>query len=515
MDRQRTLKELIGAIEVEAVEGDVDRAVHRTLRVTGVTHDSRQVTPGAVFVAIQGMGSDGHRYIPQAVAAGAAAVVVEASHANVAVPAGVVRIVVRDGRVALAPLAAAFHGFPARKLTVIGVTGTDGKTTTSTFIHAILTAAGRRTGLVTSVSARIGDTEQDTGFHTTTPEAPAVQSYLAQMVDAGAQYAVLESTSHGLAQRRLDACEFDVAVVTNITHEHLDYHGSYEAYRAAKAHLFEFLSTSVRKPGVDKVAVLNADDASFAYLQPIPADRQIVYGIDKPAAINAHAIELRADGVRFAAVTPTDEFPVTVHIPGRFNVSNALAAIAATYALGVPLEAMQAGLASVPGVLGRMERIDEGQDFLAIVDFAHTPGALEHALTEARALIADTGGRLISVFGCAGLRDVAKRAWMGEISGRLADLTVITAEDPRTEDLDVIMEEIAAGCRRTGQHEGEGYAKVGDRAAAIAYAVNVARPGDLVISCGKGHERSMCYGTVETPWNEQEAMRAALRARLR
>ncbi len=497
-----TLRELIAAIEVETVAGDVDRAVTR------VTHDSREVTPGAVFVAIRGQRVDGHRYIPAAMAAGATAVVVE--DPTTPVPAGVTQIVVPDGRTALAHLSAAFHGFPARQLTVVGVTGTDGKTTTCTFIHAILEAAGRRAGLVTSVSARIGDTEQDTGFHTTTPEAPAVQGYLAQMVAAGAQYAVLESTSHGLAQHRLDACEFDVAVVTNITHEHLDYHGSYEAYRAAKARLFASLSTSVRKPGVDKVAVLNADDASWAYLRPIPADRQIIYGVDAPAAITARDIELRADGVRFVAVTPGGEFPVVVHIPGRFNVSNALAAIAATYALGVPPEAMQAGLTHVRGVSGRMERIDEGQEFLAIVDFAHTPWALAHVLTQARAM-AGPGGRVISVFGCAGLRDVAKRAWMGEISGRLADLTVITAEDPRTEDLDAIMAEIAAGCQRAGRREGAGYVMVRDRAAAIAYAVRAARPGDVVIACGKGHERSMCYGTVETPWNEQEVMRAALR----
>ena len=503
-----TLGELLEAIQVTAVEGDVDRAV------TGVTHDSRAVRPGVVFVALRGRHTDGHQYVPQAVAAGAVAVVVE--DLGVPVPTDVTRVVVADGREALASLAAAFHGFPARRLTVIGVTGTDGKTTTSTFIHAILEAAGRRAGLVTSVSARIGDTEQDTGFHTTTPEAPAVQAYLAQMVAAGARYAVLESTSHGLAQRRVDACDFDVAVVTNITHEHLDYHGSYDEYRAAKARLFEFLSTSHRKPGVGKkVAVLNADDSSFEYLSPLPADEQVVYGIDAPAEVMARDIELRTGGVRFVAVTPAGEFPVIVHIPGRFNVANALAAIAATHALGVPAAAMQAGLANVPGVIGRMERIDEGQDFYAIVDFAHTPGALENALTQARAMVAETNGRVISVFGCAGLRDVAKRPWMGEISGRLADLTVITAEDPRTEDLETIMEEVAAGCRKAGQREGAGYVKVGDRAAAIAYAVKVARPGDLVISCGKGHERSMCYGTVETPWNEQEAMRTALRARLR
>jgi len=502
MDSRQSLRELLAAVEIKTVEGEVDQPV------TGVTHDSRSVRPGMVFVAIRGLGSDGHQYIPAAVAAGARTVVAE--DPTVSVPAGVTRVIVPESRAALATLSAAFHGFPARQLTVIGVTGTDGKTTTCTFIQAILEAAGHRTGLVTSVSARIGEAEQDTGFHTTTPEAPAVQSYLAQMVAAGARYAVLESTSHGLAQHRLDACEFDVAVVTNITHEHLDYHGTYEAYRAAKARLFESLSTSVRKPGVDKVAVLNADDASFACLQPIPADRQIIYGVDRPADITARTIELHPDGVCFQAVTPAGEFPVTVHIPGRFNVSNALAAIATTYALGMRPAAMSAGLASVAGVPGRMERIDEGQDFTAIVDFAHTPGALEKALQQARAMVG-AGGRVICVFGCAGLRDVAKRPWMGAISGRLADLTVITAEDPRTEDPAVIMDAIAAGCRQAGRREGEGYVKIGDRAAAIAYAVHTARPGDLVITCGKGHERSMCYGTVETPWNEQETLRTAIR----
>ena len=505
----RPLAELIAALPRARLPGRADGYAQA---IQAITNDSRRVTEGALFVAYRGVASDGHTFIPAALEQGAAAVVAEREVEGVPVPL----VVVPDGREALAYLSAAWHGYPARKLTVVGVTGTDGKTTTCNLLHSILSAAGRRAGLVTTVNAVIGERVQDTGLHTTTPDAPDVQRYLAEMAAAGMELAVLEATSEGLAQQRVTACDFDLAVVTNVTHEHLYYHGSLESYQQAKARLFHHLAEGYRKPGVPKVAVLNRDDGSYAYLRPIPADRHLVYGIEgqgDTSAIDVSATDISrsAAGTRFTLRGPGVELPLRTRLVGDYNVSNILAAATAALALGVPGEAIQEGVWSVGGIVGRMEPVDQGQDFSAIVDFAHTPNALQRALETARCL---TEGRVIAVFGCAGERDVKKRAWMGEISARLADVTVMTAEDPRTESLEAILDEMARGAEAAGAVPGRDYYRVPDRREAIQFAVDLARPGDLVIACGKGHEQSMCYGTEERPWSEHEVLRAALRRRL-
>ncbi len=514
------LSQLLEALPHKEVYGDLE------VDIGGLAHDSRLVRPGDLFVAVKGLEADGHRFIPQALEKGAVAILGQddsdlTGFENLS---GLVTgILVADSREALARLAAAFHGYPARRLRVVGVTGTDGKTTTVNLIQSILAAAGHKSGLISSVNALIGDRYYDTGLHVTTPDALEVQGYLAEMVAAGAEYAILESTSHGLAQHRVTACEYDVAVVTNITHEHLDYHRTYEAYREAKARLFRGLTTSFRKPDTPKVSVLNADDSSFAYLRDIPADRQLTYGlgVDHPCDVRAENIAPdssslafqppTSSSIAFTACTPAGRFQVRSSLLGFYNVYNILAAIAAGLSQAVPIEAMQEGIAAVTGVTGRMERLDLGQDFTAIVDFAHTPNALEQALKAARAL---TVGEIIVVFGCAGRRDVQKRPMMGEIAARLAERVVITAEDPRTESLDDIMAHIAVGCERAGGKEGENYWRIGDRGEAIAFAVHRARPGDLVIVTGKGHERSMCFGHTEYPWSDHQAMSEALRKRL-
>lgn len=501
------LSQLLMTLPQKDVRGNLD------VEITGLTCDSRQVKPGDLFVAVEGLTVDGHDFIPQALERGVVAVVGERGPEFPSVPSApsIPFIHVPNSRQALAWLAAAFHGYPARQLKVVGVTGTDGKTTTVNLIQAILAAAGHKTGLISSVNALIGDKYYDTGLHVTTPEALDVQRYLAQMVAAGSEYAVLESTSHGLAQHRLTACEYDVAVVTNITHEHLDYHGTYEEYRVAKARLFRDLATSFRKPDTLKVSILNTDDSSFDYLRAIPADRHLTYGLSNPADVTARDI-VPSDAIRFVAQTPRGDFEVHSYLVGSFNVYNILAAIAVGISQEIPSGAMQEGIASVTGVVGRMERMDLGQDFTVIVDFAHTPNALERALETARGL---TQGEVIVVFGCAGLRDAAKRPMMGEIAGQLADHVVITAEDPRTESLDDIMAQIALGCQKAGRREGEHYWRIGDRGEAIEFAIHKARPGDLVIVTGKGHERSMCFGRTEYPWSDHEAVRAALERRLR
>jgi len=494
---------------------------------------------------------DGHCFIAQAVNEGAVAVVGERAPQELPdLPWGAFTYVrVPDAREGWGWLCAAWHDFPSRKMTLIGVTGTDGKTTTVNLIYGILRAAGLNVGMVSTVSAHIGEEEIDTGLHTTTPDPPDVQEYLARMVETGVTHAVLEVTSHGLAQHRVAGCDFDVAAVTNITHEHLDFHGTLAAYQQAKARLFEGLVRSFRKPGVPKVAVLNRDDDSYRYLSSIPADRQIVYAVtDLPpmgesppfippiggergggegeADVTASDVCFAPDRTRFtlrlcsgqalrlcsgqALRTPAGEVSIETPLVGAHNVSNILAAAATGVALDLPLEAIAEGIAAVRGVPGRMERIEVGQDFLAIVDFAHTPNALLRALQTARTMTG-AGGRVIVVFGCAGLRDREKRAMMGHIAGELADLVVVTAEDPRTESLEEIMAESVAAATAEGKREGVDLWRVSDRGEALLLACHKARAGDVVIACGKGHEQSMCFGTIEYLWDDREAVRRALR----
>lgn len=476
-----------------------------------VVENSRQVQPGGVFVARRGASADGHRFIGKAVEAGAVAIFGETPPAEVA--SSIPYVQVGNAARALAILAAVYEGFPARRLTVIGVTGTDGKTTTSNLIFNVLEVAGIRSGMISTIKAVLGGREADTGLHVTTPTAPEVQGYLREMVENGLTHVILESTSHGLAQHRVGAVDYDVAVVTNIQHEHLDFHGSWENYRDAKGMLFDALRQGERKAGVPKLAVVNLDDASSAgYLLTKPADRHLRYGIEQ-GDYRATELEFGADSTRFSVLGPDGlRLPIESALIGRFNVSNMLAAIAATHGLGISPAHIKAGIESLRAVSGRMERLDEGQGFLAVVDFAHTPNALRQALMAARLMI-PAEGRVIAVWGSAGLRDPEKRTLMGEISGELADISVITAEDPRTEALDAIIERSAQAAISRGAVEGESLFRAPDRGEALYLACQMARPGDIVIACGKGHEQSMCFGEIEYPWDDREALRAALRGK--
>jgi UDP-N-acetylmuramoyl-L-alanyl-D-glutamate--2,6-diaminopimelate ligase len=483
--------------------------------ITHIAENSRLAQPGTLFVAVLGSVHDGHKFISDALSRGAVAVAGTRDERPTDLPGNIPYLHVPDDRAAVAQLSAAFFDYPSRKLQVVGVTGTDGKTTTSTLIHSILLAAGRRAGLISTIRAEIGGRSYDTGFHVTTPEAFDVQRYLHDMVTSGTDVAVLETTSHALDQGRVLCVDYDVAVVTNVTHEHMDWHGNWENYMEAKARLFHMLNGSYRKPSTPKAAVINADDKSYGWLKRIPADMQYVYGLDRRRQpdITADDLEFRADGTRFTAQTPISDIPVRLHIPGKHNIYNALAAIGAALALGVPKEAISRGLEAVESIRGRMEWVPEARahGFDVVVDFAHTPNALERTLELARQLVRPNGGRVIAVFGAAGLRDRAKRGMMGHAAGKLADLTVVTAEDPRTERVEDISAEIAAALAEEGRVEGRDFWQVHDRAEAIAFAIGLAKPGDMVITCGKAHESSMCYGTEETPWDEFEAVRTGLR----
>jgi len=482
--------------------------------ITGITDDSRQVRAGSFFVAHHGRGTDGHRYIGQAIQAGARAVAGEAPRDSlpVSLPEDIPYWQVEDGRLAFAALSAAYFDFPSRKLIMVGVTGTDGKTTTSTLAHSIMRAHGLQTGLISTIAARVGSDELDTGFHVTTPEAFALQGFLAQMVTAGSQAVVLETTSHALDQKRVAYIDYDVAAVTNVTHEHLDWHGSWENYMAAKAQLFRSLAMSAHKPGIAKSSVLNRDDASYSILREMWAEQTLSYTLNdgeqaEQSSCHAQGITSGRDGLRFTLVTPVGATPVRLNLFGRYNVANALAATCVGLALDIPLATIVKGLEAVQNIKGRMEWVYQG-DFDVFVDFAHTPNALRETIALARALVRPSG-RVIVVFGSAGLRDVEKRTLMGQ-EAAAADFSVITAEDPRTEDVNDIIDEIAGGLMMKGAREGESFCRVPDRAEAIATAVRLARPNDLIVTCGKAHETSMCYGVTETPWDEFAAVRAAL-----
>jgi len=509
---------------LKAVERDLDISVKDSsnldINISNIQIDSRKVLPGTLFVAVAGQHVDGYDFIPDAIHRGASAVVASKQAQDISVP----YLRVQDTRTALAHLSAAFYDYPARQLTVIGVTGTDGKTTTTNLIFEILKSAGFKTGMVSTVNAVLGDQTVDTGFHVTTPESPDIQRYLAVMVSKGITHAVIEATSHGLAQKRIDACDFNAAVVTNITHEHLDYHGSIEKYRDAKADLFrELVDAETTRP---KIAVLNIDDSSYSYLRPILDDHNeriakksleqinvITYGLNPTAQVTASDINYGISGSSFRIPFKESTLPVDLRLPGKFNIYNCLAAIALTFVgYNIGQTAIQNGILILKNIPGRMESIDMGTDFDTIVDFAHTPNALKSALETARAVIVNRGapGRIIAIFGSAGLRDKQKRRMMAEISAELADISILTAEDPRTESLESILTEMAEGAMDRGGQEGVDYYCIPDRGEALKLGVSIAQPGDIVMALGKGHEQSMCFEEIEYPWDDRTAMRAAV-----
>lgn len=461
--------------------------------VRALAYDSRRVGPGTLFFAVPGVHVDGHAFAAAAVDRGALAVVVERELPDLTVP----QLLVSGARRALADAADAWFGRPSERLDVVGVTGTDGKTTTAFLSVAVLAAAGWRPGLIGTVALRVGGVERANQARNTTPEALELQELLAEMVAAGDDSVVMEATSHGLAQERVRNCRFRVGVVTTVTSEHLEFHGTVEAYRAAKARLVE------EAP----VAVLNADDATFDYYRERARDRVITYAIDAAADLRATELAEGPGGSTFRVEGPRWAGEVRLQLPGRFNISNALAALTLAEALELDPAAAAAAIGEVRGVPGRMERIDEGQPFGVIVDYAHTADSLEKVL---RILRPVTAGRLIVVFGSAGERDRTKRPAMGAVAARLADVVVITDEDPRLEDPRTINEEIADGARRAGARDGERLAVIDDRREAVGHAIGQARAGDLVLLAGKGHEESIIYGTERRPWDDRRAAREAL-----
>jgi UDP-N-acetylmuramoyl-L-alanyl-D-glutamate--2,6-diaminopimelate ligase len=478
------LSELIGEIGVEAVGGDA------ATEITDLAYDSTQVQGGTLFFCVPGHTRDGHDFGPAAVEAGAAALVVER---DLDLPVTEVRVA--DARAAMAPLAARFWGDPTAELQVAGITGTNGKTTTAFLLRAILEAAGRSCGLLGTVKQVVGGVEED--VVRTTPEAIDLQATFRRMLDSGDKACVMEVSSHALALHRADAIHFATAVFTNLSQDHLDFHSDMEDYFAAKRLLFE------AAPGA---AVVNLDDP---YGQRLAGEIQCLTFSAEGAEADFRAADIRLDasGASFAARTPDGTVDITTRLPGSFNVSNSLAALAAAHTLGVTSEKAAGALAGASGVPGRFEPIEEGQPFTVLVDYAHTPEALENVLRAARPF---TEGRLISVFGAGGDRDREKRPRMGRIGAELSDLAIVTSDNPRSEEPGAIIAEIVAGIAN-----GEGVEVQPDRRSAIGLALREAATGDTVVIAGKGHEQGQEFeGGRKVPFDDRTVAREELRALL-
>ncbi|HKW08059.1 MAG TPA: UDP-N-acetylmuramoyl-L-alanyl-D-glutamate--2,6-diaminopimelate ligase [Candidatus Dormibacteraeota bacterium] len=474
------------------------------VEVTGIAYDSRRVSPGDLFVAVAGIHVDGHHYLNEALAGGAVALAIER---GVPLPEGVPVLRMPSTRIGLAELSAEFYGRPSRRLRLAGVTGTDGKTTVTHMAEHVLQASGIVAGAMSTVAFRVSGQQVDNVTGQTTTEAPEVQAWLARMVDAGAQAAVIETTSHSLVQERVRACEFDVAAFTNVGHDHLDYHASWEDYLAAKARLIDLAARSADK-GIEKTAVLNRDDISYERLARRPIPRRWTYGMTTASDIHPLELAITGSGSRFRMKTPLGETEVSLNVPAKFNVYNALCAAGVCLALGVPVEDVGRGLARFEGVKGRLEPVDLGQDFRVYIDFAHAAGSLASALAELRPF---TRGRLIVVFGSTARSD-HDRPGMGRAAAEFSDFFIITTDDPLSEDPVEIARDVQSGAG--GKAPGRDYEVVIDRRAAIRRAIEVAGPGDTVLLAGKGHERSMRTAHGSEPWDERAEAEAAIKERL-
>jgi UDP-N-acetylmuramoyl-L-alanyl-D-glutamate--2,6-diaminopimelate ligase len=462
--------------------------------VSGIAYDSRRVQPGNVFVALKGLNATGTEFADEAIRRGAVAVVSDQPASTTAVP----WITVPDARGAMATLAAEFYSHPSRSMQVVGITGTNGKTTTAYLLRAVFDAAGKKCGLLGTVTYSLGD--QELPASRTTPEAPDVQRMFRQMVDSGCAACVMEVSSHALALRRVDATTFAAGVFTNLTRDHLDYHRDMESYFAAKKRLFEMLPPGA--PGV-----INLDDPRGEAVRKVTAT-PVTYAINKHADVTPGPLRLTFDGLEFDARTPQGSMHVKSKLVGRPNVSNILATVAVATSLGLPVAAIERGLSSLSGVPGRFEVVSQARDDITVViDYAHTDDALKNLLETARPL---AERRVITVFGCGGDRDRTKRPLMGAVAARLSDIVVITSDNPRTEDPSRIIDEVRRGVPASDVRKT--FAIV-DRKEAIQFAIDTAQVGDLVLLAGKGHEKSQTIGREERPFDEAEIAREALERR--
>ncbi len=500
-----TLGELLKNQPGTETHGDISVAI------CSLTCDSRAVIPGTLFFALRGSQADGHRYIEQAVKAGAAAVVLaDASFA----PAGLPWVRVTDGRTAMGHISARFNGDPTATKPLIGITGTNGKTTTTYLIEAILEAAGQRAAVLGTISYRFG-TATIPASHTT-PESTELQGAFRKLAEAGAQAFVMEVSSHALEQKRVDGCHFDIGIFSNLTRDHLDYHVTMEQYLEAKSRLFtDLLRPSQVKPR--RRAIVNMDDPYGAEIVRRSACPVITFGTHGCCDVRPTTVKSSVNGICATVVTPAGEFPFTSQLLGRFNLSNILAAAAAGYALELPLQAIKQGIEHHTTVPGRMERVENSAGITCLVDYAHTGDALENVLGTLKEIAT---GRIITIFGCGGDRDNGKRPIMGRTAAISSDLAIVTSDNPRTEDPSGILKQIREGITPLGLREyrpdelADGFAEKGftvleNRHDAIRLAIRLARPGDIVLLAGKGHEDYQIIGNIKTHFDDREEAAAA------
>jgi UDP-N-acetylmuramoyl-L-alanyl-D-glutamate--2,6-diaminopimelate ligase len=482
------LAQLLQTVPEAEINADPELEIH------SLAYDSRRVSPGALFFAIQGEKTDGHRFIPQALASGAVAVVSE----RAAPPdhgSGWIRV--PKIRRALSEASRTFYGKPDTRLLLVGITGTNGKTTTSYLVESILAAAGIPSGLFGTIEYRVAG--RRIAAANTTPESLDLAAYLAEVLNAAGRAAVMEVSSHALAQERVWGFGFRVAVFTNLTQDHLDYHGTMENYFAAKRRLFEGLGT-----GPPETAVINQDDPWGARLLSLSYPRLITYGMNSEAHVRVEQWAQGPGGIQATLITPRGQLLIDSPLVGRPNLANILASTAVAEALSLPVESIRAGIAALRSVPGRFERVEEGQPFLVVVDYAHTDDALRQVLETARGL---ARGRVIVVFGCGGDRDRTKRPVMGEVAGSLSDLAVLTSDNPRSEDPLVIMNDVMVGLQKAGKP----YVAEVDRQTAIRTALERARPGDVVVIAGKGHESYQILKDQTVPFDDRQVARGLLR----
>lgn len=488
----RKLEELLAGVDVVARTGDASR------EILGVACHTQKVGGGALFFALRGAKTDGNQFAPAALERGAVAMASEQPR-PAGIPESIAWVQVKDGRRALAIVAANFYRQPAQALRLVAVTGTNGKTTTTHLLDSVIREAGHKTGLFGTIAYRTP--RGDYPAPNTTPESLDLQGFLAEIRDAGGKYAVLEASSHALSMDRLWGCHFDAAVFTNLTREHMDYHKTFDDYFAAKRRLFE--STGAGKPAF---GIINTDDSYGRQLVGL-AEKTLAYGLESAADITTKKFQLSFSGLSFTAQTPAGKIEIESRLVGRINVYNILAAIGAALALEIPVEAIRSGVRRLESVRGRFERVEMGQPFLVVVDYAHTDDAIENLVRTARELTPK--GRVITLFGCGGEKDRTKRPVMGEVAGRLSDLVVVTSDNPRSEDPLTIISDIVVGLQKS---QGR-YVIEPDRERAIGLALDEARAGDIVLLAGKGHENSQILRDRTLPWDDAEKARQALRAR--
>lgn len=470
------LKELLKGIDYIRIEGVQD------IGIEDLYYDSREVTPNSLFFCIKGLTVDGHDFAPQAVAKGAKVLVLER---DVDVDGDITKVFVPNSKTAMAYMAKNFYRNPTKDINFIGVTGTNGKTTVTYLVKSILEKAGQKVGLIGTISNMIGDRKMPSKF--TTPESLELQKLLREMADENVDSVVMEVSSHSLALGRVEGCEYDIGVFTNLSQDHLDFHANMEEYRDAKAKLFT----------QSKLAIINEDDKNGRWIKKRVPTKVFTYGIYKDADIYARELEITDRGVAFHLHTPSGSIPINLAIPGIFSIYNGLAAASICYNLGISLEIIAQGLQEVKGVDGRFELLDTGTDYSVILDYAHTPDGLENILTTAREF---AKGRIITLFGCGGDRDHSKRPIMGEIAGKYSDLCIITSDNPRSEDPMDIIKDIVPGIEKTGCD----YTIIENRREAIEYALTQAQKDDIVILAGKGHETYQILKDKTIPFDEKQ-----------